>query len=77
MSQTLGEEIDEWKAKYEKGNNVDKFLMQEIAAGEHFKYDQIWEFLRNQELVTNKEMLEALEQERAEWIERKKKLDEI
>lgn len=77
MSKTVQEEIDEWIDKYEKSDIVSKYLYQQIAALDKFKADQIWEYVKTQETISNKEMLEALEKERKENEERRRRIGEF
>lgn len=45
MSLTTGEEIDEWKARYEISSPTGKYLMVVIAGLERFKQEKIKEYI--------------------------------
>lgn len=52
---TIGEEIENFKREYEKGDKIHRFIAGNLAAGEFFKAKQIWEYIRSQPKITRED----------------------
>ncbi|MDD3474446.1 MAG: hypothetical protein PHP08_00900 [Candidatus Dojkabacteria bacterium] len=58
---TIGEEIEEWMKQYNKESIVGKYIMNQLAAAQFFKAEQIWKFVKEQPEITKEQYLKALD----------------
>lgn len=58
---TLKENIEAWKNEYNDGDIVHKYIMHTILLMEHFKIEQIKEWVEKQPEITREDYLKALD----------------
>lgn len=60
MSKTIGEEIEDWKRRYQSNDTVGRYIMGTVLLLQEFKVEQEMKWLKTQPEISRKEYEEAL-----------------